>query len=150
MGSADRDRDRSAGMRTQTQRNRMIRQDRKRQISAFQSSHDGLHDLVFEIGDRLHLMLKVPFVGTLIDGFQMDIDEIMIFDGFDRGLRLPGVIGIEISGRPLDRDHIHSGAFGYAGDHIHSSDDCSGLSRIFSGKTGKSRLMTRPVKKTAG
>ena len=46
--SADRYRDRSSGMGTETQGNRMIRQNRKRDIASGKSRHDRLDDFIFE------------------------------------------------------------------------------------------------------
>ena len=57
--TADRDRDRRAGMFPQMDRHRMIRQNRKGDAASFQSFHDGCHDTILKFFDCLHFKLQI-------------------------------------------------------------------------------------------
>ena len=50
VGTADRDRYRGPGMGPQTERNRVVRKNRKGHIPSVESGHNGTDDLVFQIG----------------------------------------------------------------------------------------------------
>ena len=93
MFAADRHGHRGAGMFAQMERHGMIGQDREGDAPALQRLHHGRDDAVFQLGDRLLLEFEVAEMRTFVDRFQVQIDQIVIFQRLERGLRLAFVIG---------------------------------------------------------
>ena len=95
MFAANRHGNRRAGMFALMQRDGMVRQDSERDTFAFQRFHNRGDDAVFEFGDRLQFEFQVAQMRTFVDGFEVEIDQIMILERLDRGLGFALVIGVD-------------------------------------------------------
>ena len=55
---------------------------------------DRLHDTVIEIFDRFHLQLQITIMAGLIGSLKMEVNEVLMTEGVDGGLRLALVVRI--------------------------------------------------------
>ena len=80
----------------------------KRLLSVSKGSGDWGDNPFVKVFDGLNLVIESALVAGLVGGFQMDKDEILLFERFDGGSRFAFVIGIDIPGSALDLGNVES------------------------------------------
>ena len=85
--------------------------------------HHAADEAAVKILDRLHFERQVLRVRNLVDRLDMHVDEVIaVGKGFQGGVSLALVVGVDVAGRAGDLDDVHAHAAAETVDHVDGRD----------------------------